>query len=41
MTYVTEVFLPQQDISKDSPIGKLCGSGTETRMQLVQPTPCL
>jgi hypothetical protein len=38
MTYVMEIFLPQQDISKDSPIGKLCGSGTETRMQPVQAT---
>lgn len=38
MTYVTEVFLPTMDIYKDSPIGKLCGSGTETRMQLVQVT---
>ena len=41
MTYVTEVFLPTQDISKNPPIVKFCGSGTETRMQLVQPTPCL
>jgi len=40
-TYVMEIFLPQQDISTDTPIAKLCGSGTETRMQLVQATPCL
>jgi len=38
LTYVTEVFLPSQDISKDTPIAVFCGTGIETRMQLVQAT---
>jgi hypothetical protein len=38
LTYVTEVFLPLQDISKDTPIATFCGTGIETRMQLVQAT---
>jgi hypothetical protein len=37
-TYVTELFLPLQDISKDKPIATFCGTGVETRMQLVQAT---
>ena len=37
LTYVTEVFSPL-DISMESPIATFCGSGTETRMQLVQAT---
>jgi hypothetical protein len=31
-TYVTEVFIPSQD----TPVATFCGTGTETRMQLVQ-----
>jgi hypothetical protein len=33
-TYVTQVFLPSQD----TPIATFCGTGIETRMQLVQAT---
>ena len=37
-TYVTEVFLPSQNISIESPIAAFCGTGIETRMLLVQAT---
>lgn len=37
-TYVTEVFLPSQNISTESPIAAFCGTGIETRMLLVQAT---
>jgi hypothetical protein len=37
-TYVTEVFLPSQNISTESPVAAFCGTGIETRMLLVQAT---
>jgi hypothetical protein len=38
-TYVMELFHPAQDISTDTPaFGSFCGTGTETRMLLVQAT---
>lgn len=39
LTYTLELFHPAQDISTDPPaFGTLCGTGTETRMGLVQKT---
>jgi hypothetical protein len=39
LTYVLELFLPTQDISTEQPaFGSFCGTATETRMTLVQPT---
>ena len=38
-TCVMELFGPGQNISTEEPAyGSFCGSGTETRMQLVQAT---